>query len=56
MMKYNSFRPGKKWLDTNGKPIQAHGFSVFYNEKEGLYYWYGENRRGQPVYVCYAGG
>ena len=39
---YNSFGPGKPWLDTNGKPIQAHGFSVFY--KDGTYYWYGENK------------
>ena len=31
-------------MDTEGKPIQAHGFSVFYNEKEKLYYWYGENK------------
>lgn len=41
-LKYNSIQPGKVWLDTNGKPIQAHGFSVFY--KDGTYYWYGENK------------
>ena len=41
---YSSIRPGKVWLDTNGKPIQAHGFSVFYNEGEKLWYWYGENK------------
>lgn len=41
---YNSIKPGQVWLDTNGKPIQAHGFSVFYNEEEKLYYWYGENK------------
>lgn len=41
-MTYTSIRPGKKWLDTNGKPIQAHGFSVFY--KDGTWYWYGENK------------
>lgn len=40
----NSIKPGKVWLDTAGKPIQAHGFSVFYDEKEKLYYWYGENK------------
>jgi hypothetical protein len=40
--KYNSIIPGETWLDTNGKPIQAHGFSVFY--KDGIYYWYGENK------------
>jgi hypothetical protein len=38
----NSIKPGALWLDTNGKPIQAHGFSVFY--KDGFYYWYGENK------------
>ena len=41
---YNSIRPGEVWLDTSGKPIQAHGFSVFYNEREKLWYWYGENK------------
>lgn len=41
---YNSFKPGQVWLDTNGKPIQAHGFSVFYSEKDQTYYWYGENK------------
>ena len=43
-MKYNSFRPGQEWLDTSGKPIQAHGFSVFYSEQDATYYWYGENK------------
>ena len=41
-MKYNSFRPGKEWKDTNGKPIQAHGGSVIYID--GIFYWYGENK------------
>ena len=39
---YNSIRPGQKWLDTEGKPIHAHGFQIF--EKDGTYYWYGENK------------
>ena len=39
---YQSIKPGKVWLDTNGKRIQAHGLSVFV--KDGLYYWYGENK------------
>ena len=43
-MACNSIKPGKIWLDTEGNPIQAHGFSVFYNEQEKLYYWYGENK------------
>ena len=38
------FRPGKTWLDADGKPIQAHGGGVnFFN---GRYYWYGENKTG----------
>ena len=41
---YNSIRPGQVWLDTDGKPIQAHGFSVFWNEQEKLWYWYGEDK------------
>ncbi|MBD0289264.1 MAG: family 43 glycosylhydrolase, partial [Flavisolibacter sp.] len=40
--RYHSISPGTIWLDTDGKPIQAHGFSVFY--KDGTYYWYGENK------------
>lgn len=41
---YDRIRPGQEWLDTNNKPIQAHGFSVFYSEQDEQYYWYGENK------------
>ncbi len=34
--------PGKPWLDTNGRRIQAHGGAVYY--EDGVYYWYGENK------------
>lgn len=37
-----SFRPGEPWLDTAGKPIQAHGGSILH--LDGAYYWYGENK------------
>ena len=40
--RYNSIRPGQRWLDTDGKLIHAHGFQIF--EKDGTYYWYGENK------------
>lgn len=40
---YNSIKPGKLWLDTEGKPIQAHGFDVVYDERLNLYYWVGAN-------------
>ena len=43
-MAYSSIKPGKLWLDTASKPIQAHGFSVFYNKTDHLWYWYGENK------------
>ena len=54
-MSYNSICPGKVWLDTSGKPIQAHGFQVFYSEKDKLWYLYGENkehtRKGGTVWT-----
>ena len=39
---YHAIYPGKVWLDTEGKRIQAHGGSVMY--WDGIYYWYGENK------------
>jgi len=39
---YQAIYPGQTWLDTDGKPIHAHGGSVMY--WDGLYYWYGENK------------
>ncbi len=38
----NAIYPGKPWLDTEGKRIQAHGGSVIF--VNGTYYWYGENK------------
>lgn len=38
----HAFHPGRVWLDTEGKRIQAHGGSIFY--LDGVYYWYGENK------------
>lgn len=37
-----SIRPGAVWLDTEGKPIHAHGGSIFY--ENDTFYWYGENK------------
>ena len=39
---YNAFYPGKEWLDTQGRPIHAHGGSII--TVDGVYYWYGENK------------
>ena len=41
-VKYDAVHPGAVWLDTTGKPIQAHGFQV--TCIDGTYYWYGENK------------
>ena len=41
-MTHTAFHPGQPWLDTDGKPIHAHGGSVLFHE--GIYYWYGENK------------
>lgn len=41
-VRYSSVKPGEVWLDTDGKPIQAHGFQVTY--RDGRYYWYGEDK------------
>jgi hypothetical protein len=35
------------WLDTNGKPIQAHGGGILFFE--GVYYWFGENKNGPTI-------
>ena len=42
MVMYSSFRPGETWLDTEGKPIQAHGGYMYY--ENNTYYWIGENK------------
>ena len=41
-MSYDAFYPGRVWLDTDGKRIQAHGGSLMV--LDGVYYWYGENK------------
>lgn len=40
--KRTSFTPGEIWLDTSGKPIQAHGGSIIV--VGDVFYWYGENK------------
>jgi hypothetical protein len=40
------FDPGKIWLDTDGRPINAHSGGMLYHE--GIYYWHGEARPEGP--------
>src|SRR5476651_994727 len=37
-----AFHPGEAWLDTNGKPINAHGGGMLFHD--GTYYWFGEHK------------
>ena len=41
------FRPGQVWNDAAGRPIQAHGGGVLYDN--GTYYWFGENKDAPNV-------
>ncbi|MCD7954697.1 MAG: hypothetical protein LUG93_02865 [Lachnospiraceae bacterium] len=38
----NKIYPGQVLLDTEGKRVQAHGGSLFY--ENGIFYFYGENK------------
>jgi hypothetical protein len=47
---YGYFYPGQEWLDSAGRPIQAHGGGVMYVAETRTYYWYGENKDGATKY------
>lgn len=40
-----AFIPAEIWLDTHGRPINAHGGGMLYYGN--TYYWYGENKAGR---------
>jgi len=44
---YKNFHPGKVWLDTSGKVINAHGGGFIYYD--GTYYWFGEHKIAGPA-------
>ena len=46
-----TLKNGTLWLDTDGKPIHAHGGYILFHE--GWYYWYGEDRRDRYYVSCY---
>ena len=46
---YSSFVPGEIWKDTQGKPIHAHGGGIMFHN--GIYYWYGEYKKGPTTRV-----
>ena len=41
---HSAFTPGEIWLDTKGRPINAHGGGMLIRNR--TYYWYGENKDG----------
>lgn len=38
---------GEAWLDTEGNPINVHGSGMLFYD--GVYYWYGEYKKGQTT-------
>jgi hypothetical protein len=47
---YGYFYPGQEWLDSAGRPIQAHGGGVMYVAETQTFYWYGENKNGATIH------
>lgn len=47
----NMMKNGEKWLDVDGKPIEAHGGCRL--NYGGKIYWYGEDRTGDNYVSCY---
>jgi hypothetical protein len=47
----NYLYPGREWLDTEGKPIQAHGGGILYVPETKTFYWYGENKDGRTYHL-----
>lgn len=39
--------PGAKWLDTDGNFISNHAGSIVLNPEDGLYYWFGQDVKGE---------
>ena len=48
---YSAFYPGQEWLDTDGRPIHAHGGWML--DHGGYTYWYGEDRRDNHYVAVY---
>jgi len=43
--------PGEIWRDTDGVPVNAHGGGILFDR--GVYYWYGEYKKGPTWRVEY---
>jgi beta-galactosidase len=52
--RYTSFKPGGKWLDTDGVHIDCHGGNIIYVDHLKTFYWYGEHRGEPRGASCYS--
>jgi len=46
-----NFSPGEIWKDTEGNTINAHGGGLLLHK--GIYYWFGEIKKGETIRVAY---
>lgn len=53
-LKYTSFKPGGKWLDSDGVHIDCHGGNIIYVDSLKTYFWYGEHRGEPRGASCYS--
>jgi hypothetical protein len=51
-MEHIMLENGKLWYDTDGNVLHAHGGHILL-DKDGYYYWYGEDRRAGIYVSCY---
>lgn len=50
----NSFKPGKDWMDTDGKKIDCHAGNIIYQAATKTFFWYGEHRGSPSGVSCYS--
>jgi hypothetical protein len=49
-----SFKPGKDWMDVDGKKIDCHAGNIIYEAATKTYYWFGEHRGSPSGVSCYS--
>ncbi|MBN1576673.1 MAG: family 43 glycosylhydrolase [Chitinispirillaceae bacterium] len=49
-----SFKPGKDWMDVDGKKIDCHAGNIVFQEETGTFFWFGEHRGSPAGASCYS--
>ena len=49
-----SFKPGKDWMDTDGKKIDCHAGNIIYQAETKTFFWFGEHRGSPSGVSCYS--